>query len=98
MSELHEVLDMEQLGVRVEILRTGAETGGELMEMDVVGRPRGFLGQRHIHPTQVERIEMVSGSMKVTMNGREHVLGEGDSIEIPAGTPHTRFRSESVRD
>jgi quercetin dioxygenase-like cupin family protein/uncharacterized protein YndB with AHSA1/START domain len=90
MSELHEVLDMEQLGVRIEILRTSAETGGELMEMEVVGRPRGFLGQRHVHPTQLERIEMVSGSMKVTMNGREHVLGEGDVIEIPPGTPHTQ--------
>jgi uncharacterized protein YndB with AHSA1/START domain len=56
----------------------------------VIGRPRGFLDQRHVHPEQVERLEIVAGSMKVTMNGREHILTEGQSIEIPPGTPHTQ--------
>jgi uncharacterized protein YndB with AHSA1/START domain/quercetin dioxygenase-like cupin family protein len=85
-----DVLEMEPLGVRMEVLRSGEETGGELFEMEITGRPRGFLDQRHVHPEQVERIEIVSGSMKVTMNGREHILSEGQSIEIPAGTPHTQ--------
>ncbi len=90
MPNLHEVLEMEQLGIRVELLQTGEETGGELFEMDVVGRPAGFFKQRHVHTTQVERIEVISGAMKVAMSGQEHVLGEGQSIEIPAGTPHTQ--------
>ncbi|HUO69461.1 MAG TPA: SRPBCC family protein [Solirubrobacteraceae bacterium] len=90
MANLQEVLEMEQLGIRVEILRTGAETGGELFEMDVIGRPAGFFKQRHVHTTQVERIEVVSGAMKVAIDGEEHVLGEGQSIEIPPGTPHTQ--------
>ncbi len=90
MANLHEVLEMEQLGIRVEVLRTGSETDGELFEMDVVGRPAGFFKQRHVHATQVERLEVVSGAMKVAMNGCEHVLAEGQSIEIPAGTPHTQ--------
>jgi uncharacterized protein YndB with AHSA1/START domain/quercetin dioxygenase-like cupin family protein len=85
-----DVLEMEPLGVRIEILRTGEETGGELFEMEVTGRPRGFLDQRHVHPEQVERIEMVSGTMKVAMKGRENILREGQSIEVPAGTPHTQ--------
>jgi uncharacterized protein YndB with AHSA1/START domain len=38
----------------------------------------------------VERIEVISGTMKVGMNGREHVLSAGHSIEVPAGTPHTQ--------
>jgi quercetin dioxygenase-like cupin family protein/uncharacterized protein YndB with AHSA1/START domain len=90
MSNLHEVLDIAELGIRVKVLRSAAETGGELLEVEVEGRPRGFLAQRHIHPTQAERLEMVSGSIKVGMNGHEHLLNEGDSIEIPAGTPHTQ--------
>ena len=85
-----DVLEMEPLGVRMKVLRAPEETGGELFEMEVSGRPRGFLDQRHIHPGQLERIEVVSGSMKVAMNGREHVLTEGQSIEIPPGTPHTQ--------
>jgi quercetin dioxygenase-like cupin family protein/uncharacterized protein YndB with AHSA1/START domain len=90
MADLHEVLEMEQLGIRVEILHTAAETGGELFEMDVIGRPAGFFNQRHVHTTQAERIEVVSGAMKVAMNGEEHVIAEGRSIEIPPGTPHTQ--------
>jgi quercetin dioxygenase-like cupin family protein/uncharacterized protein YndB with AHSA1/START domain len=90
MSQARHVLDMPQLGTRVELLRTGDETGGDVLEMEVTGHPRGFLAQRHVHPTQTERLEMVSGGMKVVMNGQEHVLDEGESIEVPPGTPHTQ--------
>lgn len=85
-----DVLEMEPLGVRMEVLRGGEETGGESFQIEVTGRPRGFLDQRHIHPEQTERIEVLEGRMKVTMNGREHTLSEGQSIEIPPGTPHTQ--------
>ncbi len=85
-----DVLEMEQLGLRVEFLRTAEGTNGELLEMEVTGRPRGFLAQRHVHGAQVERLEVVSGAMKVAMDGHEHVLTQGQSIEVPAGTPHTQ--------
>ena len=85
-----DVLEMEPLGVRMEVLRSGEETGGELFEMEVTGRPRGFLDQRHIHPEQTERIEVIEGRMKVAMNGREHIVTAGQAIEIPPGTPHTQ--------
>jgi quercetin dioxygenase-like cupin family protein/uncharacterized protein YndB with AHSA1/START domain len=91
MSHARKVLDMAPLGIQVELLQSVVQTGGELAEIEVTGRPRGFLAQQHTHPTQVERIEVVSGSMKVAMNGREHVLGEGESIEVPAGTPHRQI-------
>jgi len=85
-----DVLEMEPLGLRIEFLRTSEETGGELVEADVTGRPRGLLAQRHIHPDQAERLEVIEGTMKVAMNGREHILREGQSIEVPPGTPHTQ--------
>jgi quercetin dioxygenase-like cupin family protein/uncharacterized protein YndB with AHSA1/START domain len=85
-----DVLEMEPLGLRLEFLRTGKDTGGELLEMDVTGRPRGFLNQRHVHPEQVERIEVIAGTVKVGMHGGEHVVRPGNSIEVPAGTPHTQ--------
>jgi len=90
MANAHEPLEMEPFGIRVEFLRTGEQTGGEVLEMDVIGRPRGFLSQRHVHPSQVERLQIVSGAMKVVMHGREQRLTEGQSIEVPAGTPHTQ--------
>jgi uncharacterized protein YndB with AHSA1/START domain/quercetin dioxygenase-like cupin family protein len=86
MKMANDVLDMKQLGLSVRFLRTE----GELLEMEVTGRPRGFLSQRHVHDFQAERLEVISGAMKVGMNGREHVLTVGQSIEVPAGTPHTQ--------
>jgi quercetin dioxygenase-like cupin family protein/uncharacterized protein YndB with AHSA1/START domain len=85
-----DVLEIRPLGITVKWVRTAEETGGEMVEMEVSGRPRGFLNQRHVHPEQVERLEVVSGTLKVGMNRRDHVLGAGHSIEIPAGTPHTQ--------
>ena len=83
-------LEMKQLGISVTFLRTGADTEGEVLEMEVTGTPRGFLAQPHVHGTQDERLEVVSGSIKVGFDGREHVLTAGQSIEVPAGTPHTQ--------
>jgi uncharacterized protein YndB with AHSA1/START domain/mannose-6-phosphate isomerase-like protein (cupin superfamily) len=88
MATAGDVLEMGPLGIRVEFLRSSQETDGELVETEISGHPRGFLDQRHVHERQIERIEVVSGAMKVAMHGVEHVLTEGESIEIPAGTPH----------
>jgi quercetin dioxygenase-like cupin family protein/uncharacterized protein YndB with AHSA1/START domain len=80
------MLEMEPLGLRVQMLRRT----DEMLEMEVTGRPRGFLDQRHVHPEQAERIEVLAGATKVRMNGRTHIVRAGESIEIPRGTPHTQ--------
>jgi hypothetical protein len=35
-------LEIAPLGIQVEFLETADQAGGELLEMDVIGRPRGF--------------------------------------------------------
>jgi hypothetical protein len=50
MAKVREVLDIPTLGVRIEFRRTAEETGGELVELDLVGRPRGFITAPHVHP------------------------------------------------
>jgi quercetin dioxygenase-like cupin family protein len=83
--------EIAALGIRVIFLRTGADTGGELVEYDVVGRSRGFTTQAHLHPKQSERHEVLAGSIRITMNGVDHELGPGESILIPAGTAHRQL-------
>jgi uncharacterized protein YndB with AHSA1/START domain/quercetin dioxygenase-like cupin family protein len=90
MAKSGDVLEIPELGIRVRFTKTAAETGGASAEFEVTGRPRGFLTQEHVHATQTERLEPVSGGMKVVMEGREHVLNPGDVHMIPAGTPHTQ--------
>jgi uncharacterized protein YndB with AHSA1/START domain len=87
MAKSGDVLEMDPLGVRVELLRTD----GELLEFDVIGRARGLIAHPHVHSSQVERVEVVSGAMRLVMNGHDHLLAEGDSIEVPAGVPHIQL-------
>ena len=83
-----DVLDAPRLGLRFEIRRTAADTGGEMTEFDAVGRPRGFVAQPHVHPRQTERLEVIEGAMKFTMNGQTRILRPGEFVETPPGTAH----------
>jgi quercetin dioxygenase-like cupin family protein/uncharacterized protein YndB with AHSA1/START domain len=89
MAKPGEVLDAPSLGVQIEFRRTTEETGGELVEFDVVGRPRGFLTQAHVHPGQTERHEVIEGSMRIKTRGVETTLGPGETYETAAGEAHT---------
>jgi uncharacterized protein YndB with AHSA1/START domain/mannose-6-phosphate isomerase-like protein (cupin superfamily) len=86
-----DVLDVAALGIRFEVRRTAAETAGELVEFDVVGRSRGFVLQAHVHERQAERHEVVEGGMRLVVDGLEHVLGPGDAVEVPAGAKHRQL-------
>jgi mannose-6-phosphate isomerase-like protein (cupin superfamily)/uncharacterized protein YndB with AHSA1/START domain len=87
MAKSGEVLEMGPLGVRVELRRTD----DELLEFDVVGHARGLLAQAHVHASQVERLEVVAGEMRLVIDGHEHLLEKGDSMEVPVGAAHSQL-------
>jgi mannose-6-phosphate isomerase-like protein (cupin superfamily)/uncharacterized protein YndB with AHSA1/START domain len=91
MPEPATVLDMPTVGVRVEIRRTAAETGGELVEFDVVGRARGFLAQPHIHPGQSEHYEVIEGAMRLVTGRRSVLVRPGEVAEVPPGVSHRQL-------
>src|SRR5919202_473322 len=78
---MREVLEMPDLGVRVEI----RDSSDELIEFDVVGRARGFIAAEHVHTHATERYEVIEGTMRLVVPGRERPLG-------PAGTTHEFLR------
>jgi quercetin dioxygenase-like cupin family protein/uncharacterized protein YndB with AHSA1/START domain len=85
-----DVIEIPELGVRVEFRATGESTGGEYTEVDVVGRPKGFITTPHVHVGVSEHHTVIEGSMRVKLHGKLHVLAAGDEITIPADTPHTQ--------
>ena len=91
-----DVLEVPEAGIRLEIRRTGADTGGEYAEFDVVGRPRGLFARSHVHELHAEHIEVIAGAMKLRLGGREHVLRRGDSVTVPIGASHAQrpYRDE----
>jgi uncharacterized protein YndB with AHSA1/START domain len=84
------VIDAPGLGIRFEI----RSSSDEMLEFDAVGRTRGFITQYHVHTLQSERFEVIEGSLRLVFDGREHLLGPGDTMEIPAGTPHRQLAGD----
>jgi uncharacterized protein YndB with AHSA1/START domain/quercetin dioxygenase-like cupin family protein len=90
-----DVLELPNLGMRIEFRQTSAETDGALLEYDVIGRPRGFVVQGHVHPSQEERQEVVAGANGLAIGGSKRVYGVGESFTVPPGTPHRHFPAGS---
>ena len=75
-------------GMTLRFIQTGAETDGELLEMEATYSGDGGMPPMHLHPSQAERFEILEGSMRAVVGGEETVYEEGQSFEVPAGTPH----------
>jgi uncharacterized protein YndB with AHSA1/START domain len=84
------VIDAPALGFRFEI----REHTDELLEFDAVGRGRGFITQYHVHTIQSEHFEVIEGTLRLVIDGREHLLGPGETMEVPAGTPHRQLAGD----
>jgi uncharacterized protein YndB with AHSA1/START domain/mannose-6-phosphate isomerase-like protein (cupin superfamily) len=82
-----DVLQVPALGVRVEVRRADEEQ----FEFDVIGRARGLIAAEHVHVHASERHEVIEGAMKLKLGRVEHILHAGQSMEVPAGTPHTQL-------
>ena len=53
-----------------------------------MGRARGFLIQSHVHTGQTERHEVIEGSMRLVIEGRDHLLKQGEAMTVPVGATH----------
>ena len=91
MAKSGEVLENPITGERIVWRRTTKETRGEALAYEMTFRPRGFVAQRHVHPHQSERHEVLSGGLGLAFESGEQVLSAGDVVDVPAGAPHRLF-------
>ena len=75
-------------GERLTFLKTSRETDGELVLIEAVVRPDGFVAARHVHPYQNERFEVISGRLTMTAGRKKIELGPGESYTVEPGTAH----------
>jgi quercetin dioxygenase-like cupin family protein len=76
-------------GERLVWRRVSRDTGGELLEGDLFADPGGHPAAAHVHPNQRERFGVISGTIKLMVDGQESTLGVGEWAEVPIGRPHT---------
>ncbi|WP_276274263.1 cupin domain-containing protein [Haloarcula litorea] len=74
--------------VRMEVtLHPGTDTAND----DLAHHPTLFdVPDRHVHPKQEERFEVVTGEYAIERDGTQHTLTPGDELVVPPGTPHTQ--------
>src|ERR671918_1936234 len=65
-------------GERMIFRKTAADTGGELVEFELIARPGAFVFMPHVHPFQTERFEVLSGAIEVKTGRKRQVANAGD--------------------
>jgi mannose-6-phosphate isomerase-like protein (cupin superfamily) len=83
-------------GERIVFHETSRETNGEAVVIETFVQPDGFVAAAHVHPKQEERFEVVSGTLGLEIGGEEVVAGPGETLTIPAGTPHRFWNAGEI--
>ncbi|MGF1470647.1 MAG: cupin domain-containing protein [Rubrobacteraceae bacterium] len=74
---------------RLVFEETAADTGGERLRFEQFVRGGNPEVSEHTHSLHEERFLVRSGRMGVRVAGSERVLGPGEEVTVPPGTPHT---------
>ena len=82
---------------RVIVLKSAEETAGELFRCEYIARVVSPAPRDHIHTHQEERLEVVEGTVRCRVAGREYVLERGSVMVIPPGTPHAVWNDDHAR-
>ena len=75
-------------GERIVFRKTSRETDGAAVVIETFVQPNGFVAAAHVHPSQEERFEVLSGSVGFKIGRKQLVAGPGQRLTVPAGTPH----------
>jgi quercetin dioxygenase-like cupin family protein len=88
MAHSGQVLHNPVSGERFIFHTTAGESGGELLEFDLVVEPHGRVPGGHIHPGQQESFEIREGTMRFRKGLRTVTAGPGETVVVEPGTYH----------
>jgi|SRR5436190_12797961 len=75
-------------GERVTFVRTAADTGGELLELELAWPRLGRRAPAHVHPEMEERYEVLEGTGAFRVGEEERTAAPGEIVTVPPGTTH----------
>jgi mannose-6-phosphate isomerase-like protein (cupin superfamily) len=82
------VVENPASGERIVVLRTGADTGGSLLEFELHLAPGGHVPSGHMHPEQEERFTVLEGRARFRLGIRTVMVGPGETVTVRPGTAH----------
>jgi quercetin dioxygenase-like cupin family protein len=75
-------------GEQITIRRTSTDTGGAVLEWELLLAPGGRVPSSHAHPEQEEVFTVLAGQMRFRVGFRRVIANPGDTVRIPPGTVH----------
>ncbi|WP_338871957.1 cupin domain-containing protein [Spirosoma sp. SC4-14] len=84
-------------GQDIRFVRTAADTGGKLLEMETIYRPHSAEPTDHYHPYQAEEFTVLQGELTVRIDGQLEKLKPGDTLHIPANTVHAMWNASDQK-
>jgi quercetin dioxygenase-like cupin family protein len=72
---------------RYRFRQTAADTRGELLQVEVWAS-QGANVPPHVHPSQEERFEVLSGTVTFWVDGKRTIATSGDKLTAPPGSVH----------
>ena len=79
---------------RVIVLKSAEQTAGEFFRCEYIARVVSAPPRDHIHTHQEERLEVVEGTVRCRVAGKEYALGPGEMMIIAPGTPHAVWNED----
>jgi quercetin dioxygenase-like cupin family protein len=75
-------------GEQITVCAAAADTGGSVLEWELLLAPGGRVPSSHAHPEQEELFRVLDGQMRFRVGGRRITAGPGDTVRVPPGTVH----------
>jgi mannose-6-phosphate isomerase-like protein (cupin superfamily) len=97
MASAGETVANPATGERVTFVKTAADTGGELLELELVWSRPGQRAPAHVHPEMEERYEVLEGTAAFRIGDEERRARAGDVVTVPPGTTHLAWNPTDVR-
>ena len=88
MASVGQIITNKVTGEKLKYLQTAEETNGRLTQFELWVSPKGNIPVRHIHPSQSETVEVISGTLKVECDGDILYMKPGEKFTIEKGKPH----------
>jgi quercetin dioxygenase-like cupin family protein len=82
-------------GERMTFIRTSADTGGNYVLIELAAAPDAFVAAAHVHPTQTETFEVVSGMLGARVAGKRIEARPGDTLVVEPGQAHRWWNAGS---
>jgi quercetin dioxygenase-like cupin family protein len=75
-------------GEEIVIVRSAADTGGQVLDWELRLAPGGRVPSSHAHPEQRETFTVLEGTMRFRVGWRRFVAGPGQQVAVPPGAVH----------